>query len=538
MRRRRRRGLAGRAMVLLGLAMLLGGTATQTASAAVVGIERVGAVSPSSSANKSATVSCPAGKKVLSAAADVNPGNGDVLIDDVRPSADLQSVTVNALEDESGTAANWTVSALATCAFPPPGLERISAASPLNSSNKSVTATCPSGKRVLGMGADLNTFVGQVLLDDLRPDAGLANVTVNALEDETGNSTNWSVTAYAVCAAPVQGLVRLSAASPLDSTSNRVVRAACPAGKQLTGAGGDINTLNGQVVLDASFSELDASGSGFAAFEDDTGNPASWSLTAYAICADSEQRVVAKSASDTVPKKLMEPACASPAQRLTGAGGELIGGFGSVLIAGYLIRPDDLTAVARLAMVSSNGPGGGEQRNAWSQTAYLLCATPLPGLTVVQNVVGSVVSSVRSSCPAGKKLVGMAGGVELADGGAVPDGYVPASDLGSMTLTAIPNSEIMEADAFCATPPPGLQLVSATSPATSEENGTYVTAACPAGKHLTGTGARINNGNNQVVIDDMRPNAALTNVTASGFEAAAGYDQAWSVTAYAICVNY
>ena len=142
---------------------------------------------------------------------------------------------MNAVEDESGTAADWTVSVLAICAYPPPGLERVSATSPLNSQNKSVAATCPSGKRLLGMGADLNSFVGQVLLDDLRPDAGLTNVTVNALEDETGNSTNWSVTAYAVCAAPVQGLARVSASSPLDSTSNRVVRAACPGGKQLTG---------------------------------------------------------------------------------------------------------------------------------------------------------------------------------------------------------------------------------------------------------------------------------------------------------------
>ena len=43
------------------------------------------------------------------------------------------------------------------------------ATSALNSSNKGVTATCPSGKRLLGLGADLNTFVGQLLLDDLPP---------------------------------------------------------------------------------------------------------------------------------------------------------------------------------------------------------------------------------------------------------------------------------------------------------------------------------------------------------------------------------
>ena len=309
-----RRGLGRRMAVLLGVAVVLAVGAAQGASAAVVGIERVGVASATNSANKSATVSCPAGKKVLGAAADVTPGDGDVLIDDVRPNADLQSVTVNALEDETGTTAAWAVTAIAICAYPPPGLERVSATSPLNSTSKSAKVTCPSGKRVLGTGADLNTFPGQVLLDDLRPDSGLTNVTVNALEDQTGNSTNWSVTAYAVCAAPVQGLTRVSAASPLDSTSNRVVHAACPGGRRLTGAGGDINTLNGQVVLDASFPELDASGSGFAAFEDDTGNPANWSLTAYAICANSEQRVVAKSASSNAPRKLVS----RPAQPASG----------------------------------------------------------------------------------------------------------------------------------------------------------------------------------------------------------------------------
>jgi hypothetical protein len=233
----------------------------------------------------------------------------------------------------------------------------------------------------------------------------------------------------------------------------------------------------------------------------------------------------------------VHPACAT-GQRLTGVGGELVGGFGNVLIAGYFTPPDDPTTIADFEMVSSTNEATGGQGNGWSETAYALCATPPPGLAQVQTINGATTSSVRSSCPSGKKLLGMAGGVELADGDVVPDGYVPASDLGSMTLTAIANSEIMEADAFCANPPPGLQLVSATSPTTSEENGTYVTASCPAGKHLTGTGARVNNGNNRVVIDDMRPNPALTSVTVSGFEDLLGYDQNWSVTAFAICVSY
>ena len=114
-----------RTLAVLALTVVWAVTAASSASAAVVGIERVGAASASNSQNKAVTVSCPAGKKVLSAGADVNPGNGDVLIDDVRPNADLQSVTVNALEDETGNATNWSVTAYAVCALPVQGLGRV-----------------------------------------------------------------------------------------------------------------------------------------------------------------------------------------------------------------------------------------------------------------------------------------------------------------------------------------------------------------------------------------------------------------------------
>ena len=79
--------------------------------------------------------------------------------------------------------------------------------------------------------------------------------------------------------------------------------------------------------------------------------------------------------------------------------------------------------------------------------------------------------------------------------------------------------------------------MTATGATTSEENGSVATASCPAGKHLSGTGGRVNNGANSVTIDDIRPNPSLTSVTVSGFETPSGYDEDWSVTAYAICVS-
>jgi hypothetical protein len=81
----------------------------------------VTASSPASSANKSATVSCPAGTRVHSAGGQLTPaGSGPVdsslVIDNVAIDPQLRSVTVRGVEDETGTAANWSVRALALCA--------------------------------------------------------------------------------------------------------------------------------------------------------------------------------------------------------------------------------------------------------------------------------------------------------------------------------------------------------------------------------------------------------------------------------------
>lgn len=135
--------------------------APESASAAIVGTQTVNALNGYDSSNKSATATCPAGKRVLGAGGQIEFGGDQVLLDDIRPDPSLTSVTVHALEYEAGTSANWGVYAWARCAAPPPGLERVSATSPLNSGNKSVSVSCPAGKRVLGAGGDINTLNGR-----------------------------------------------------------------------------------------------------------------------------------------------------------------------------------------------------------------------------------------------------------------------------------------------------------------------------------------------------------------------------------------
>ena len=83
-------------------------------------LKMVSAGTAASSVNKSATVSCPAGTRVHSAGGQLPPAaSGSVdrrlVIDKVAINPELSSVTVRAVEDETGTAANWSVRAFALC---------------------------------------------------------------------------------------------------------------------------------------------------------------------------------------------------------------------------------------------------------------------------------------------------------------------------------------------------------------------------------------------------------------------------------------
>ena len=80
----------------------------------------VSATTPPSSAGKSATVSCPAGTRVHSAGGQLTSVgsasvDGSLVIDRVAIDPQLRSVTVRAVEDETGTSAIWSVKALALC---------------------------------------------------------------------------------------------------------------------------------------------------------------------------------------------------------------------------------------------------------------------------------------------------------------------------------------------------------------------------------------------------------------------------------------
>jgi hypothetical protein len=407
---------------------------------------------------------------------------------------------------------------------------RISATSPSSSAAKLVTATCPSGKKLLGMGAEMTTSAGQVVIDGIKPSATLESVTVNAFEDGTGTTYAWSITAYAICAA-VPGLELRGTTTDAGSPASDVLDSECNPGTTLVGMGGEINGGGGQVVIDALYRHRPGA-SGFAAFEDDTGFSGSWSLTAYAICAPYAARLSETAPADDVVVDL-DVDCPQDTQ-ITGVGGELTGAMGEAYL--NILDPGSGGALNAVAWART--------ARAWSMTAHAVCAATPAGYEVVSGVVaGQQTTEVIVTCPAGKRVLG--GGARAADLGrnGSLQAIAPSIDLTSVRI-AVSEDELgaenlwsLTGMAMCATPPPGLQLVSRTTASNSDEDHKQVAATCPAGKHVIGSGAAVLPATGHVIIDDLRPSPGLTSVQVTGMEDRTGYAGPWAVRAYAVCVN-
>jgi hypothetical protein len=505
-----------------------------SASATVVDPLSFSHTGPTDSQNKSTTSTCPPGRRLTGGGGTVG-GSGQVIFDDLTPNADLTAMTVKGAEDENGFAGDWDVRTEAICAYDPAGLERVGAFSPLDSNNKSVTATCPAGKRVVGSGADINAGNGQVGVDDMRPDPGLTSVTVQALEDQNGQPGPWTVTAYAICASAPTGLERVTSTSALDSTANKGAGAACPTGKRVIGTGSDINAGNGQVQQTAVSIDGDGGGVTILASEDEDGFAGPWSVTAYAICSATVNRQIQPGTIGS-PAIIATGVACRPNLNLTGIGMEVFAAFGQVA-SDYLV-PD--TTFASISL--REDPTGFD--GFWSYNLYGVCGTPLAGHEIVSTVTASDSISPKSTaafCPGGKRVVG--GGLYQSGSTQWIDDIVPNNALTGVTGTAVENSAgtltnwALTVYAVCASPPPGLELVRTATPLDSEEVAA-TTASCPAGKYLIGTGVEKRPGaQERVLFDDIRPSVSLSGLTVTAFEDETGIASDWGVAAYAICAG-
>lgn len=275
------------------LAVTAIGAGSASAANGPLALEWVPASSqPGSPPSASATATCPQGMRLVGTGGKVAGGFGQVLLEDITPDAALTRVTVTAREAQDGDAWNgtWTVRAYAICAFGVAGLERVSAPSELNSRAKGKLVFCPSGKVVIGTGADVDGPAGQVGLAHITPQESL--VSAGAREDADGTTANWSMRVYAICASPIDGLQRVPAYSGvLDLDPAKAATATCPTGKRVVGTGGDVDiygnddvsAAKGQVLNgirpDATLSSVTMTA--YAG----TGAIGTWRAVAVAICS-------------------------------------------------------------------------------------------------------------------------------------------------------------------------------------------------------------------------------------------------------------
>lgn len=275
--------LAGAALAVI--TMVTGAIAVSAAPASAVAAPfTVNNQSASNSTSpKTIVASCPSGTRLYGVSPYLVNGLGDVTLDDVRPDAGLTSATVAAYENGS-TGQAWAVGVDAICGSPTANLQRVAVTSASNSSSpKTVSATCPSGTRLYGLGAELTGAVGNVFFDDMRPSTGLTSVTIAAYENGSYGST-WNVTAYAICANPAATMTMVSSTGPTDSQSPKDERVTCPSGTHLHGVGGELTGAVGNVTMEDLQVTAALVGNDVKAYENGAYG-SSWRITAYGICS-------------------------------------------------------------------------------------------------------------------------------------------------------------------------------------------------------------------------------------------------------------
>jgi hypothetical protein len=159
----------------------------------------VTATTPSNtSPTKTVTAGCPAGTRPLGTGAAVSSTNGRVVLEQVVPG--LTGVTVAARERPGGGAPSWSLTAVAICTPPIPGIAVVAAMTPATAGDKTVPVSCPAGTFVHGAGLQLIGAGGAVLVGMNAPIANPPTGLTLTAAESTPPPPPWRLRVLAVCA--------------------------------------------------------------------------------------------------------------------------------------------------------------------------------------------------------------------------------------------------------------------------------------------------------------------------------------------------
>jgi hypothetical protein len=145
------------------------------------------------------TATCPAGRVTLGGGYQLNNGNGQVAMDELRFNAAFSSVTATAYA-YSAAAGSFTLTTQAVCAIAPPlmSLQTWTTASNALSPKTESTPSCPVNQQTSGVGAVATGLIGAGSISALvpRPQLQAAEATVHEIGPFGGA---WNVQVQQIC---------------------------------------------------------------------------------------------------------------------------------------------------------------------------------------------------------------------------------------------------------------------------------------------------------------------------------------------------
>ena len=245
-----------------------------------------------STSPKTVTATCPTGTVVVGSGFYLYP-TAEKLVSSVVPTD--TSVTVTAAEDETGYSDDWTLTANAYCAARPTNYEIVRIAGiDSNTNPKTVSATCPTGTGVLGLGWSTADNYGlpvssQLTVTEARAFLSTRRVTISITEDDTGWGPQWSVDPIAICG--TVGGVEIVTDVHNNPRGYEIGTPHCPEGRTAIGGGISMGQnpdvlFSGMYAVNGvdSYSGLPYSYS-YVVGQDDEDGGAVWTLTSDVVCA-------------------------------------------------------------------------------------------------------------------------------------------------------------------------------------------------------------------------------------------------------------
>ncbi|GIH16602.1 hypothetical protein Raf01_47740 [Rugosimonospora africana] len=252
-----------------------------------------------------------------------------------------------------------------------------------------------------------------------------------------------AIAAPTPASAAVPGLTYVSAFTNYDSVVYKAVSVVCPGNLVVVGGGYDLIGAAGSVVLDDFIPSTNSlrvgAGEVVGPGEPADGTTLNWQVEAVAVCASAPSGYTIVSNTSAFATGITRDVTATCPGGTTaiGDGASLANGFGQISISDLVLSGNQVTARAY--------DDEDHYSDAWSISAYAICATGLPGL---RSAFGwSVIDSLSpkwtsASCSTGQ--VGIGVGWSLSNGFPVTEQLL---NIEALPLNGGPAQDVASEDA-------------------------------------------------------------------------------------------